>query len=215
MRSYFTDIAGVGDLYLDYVFFEFEEEPILFVCSDSEGLLYLCVCTEIRYEQDWIITLVDKVQLEEMIKQKKDIRSAFIESKNIILINMDIDGVESSKVVNYEKVNPVELPDEGVYIQCDIHKAIDYLKEQKFIFNTSMKVPLVEERLDRGIEYTSYFIVGCIRDSENLDSIAERAAERLEKQRIDAYLVEEKNEPYKDKVVNEQSDSWMKLSHAA
>lgn len=83
MKSYFSNVVGVGELYLEYVFSEFEGEPILFVCSDRVGELYLCVCTEIRYEQDWIITLVDKIQMKEMIKQNKDIRSAFIESEKL------------------------------------------------------------------------------------------------------------------------------------
>ena len=39
MGSYFSDVVGVGELYLDYVFLEFEGEPILFVCSDKEGAL--------------------------------------------------------------------------------------------------------------------------------------------------------------------------------
>lgn len=217
MKSYFSNVVGVGELYLEYVFFEFEGEPILFVCSDRVGELYLCVCTEIRYEQDWIVTLVDKIQMKEMIKQNKDIRSAFIESKKIILINMTIDGSESSKAVKYEEVDPTELPDEGVYIQCDIPKVMDYLREQKLNFCIQIEESLREEGLDRNIEYAPSFIVtdqiSCIRDHENPDSIESAVEERSEKNQYDRYTVEDKCKPYQ--VTNEQSDSWIKISSAA
>lgn len=100
--------------------------------------------------------MIDKIQMEELIKQKKDVRSAFIESKKIILINMDIDGSESSKAVNYEDVDPIEMPDEGVYIQCDIPKAMDYLREQKLAITIQIKESLREERLGGIIKYATY-----------------------------------------------------------
>lgn len=53
---YFENIDQVGKLYLEYVFYEFEYEPILFLCTDKNKNLYLCLCSEIRYEQKWIIT---------------------------------------------------------------------------------------------------------------------------------------------------------------
>ncbi len=52
---FFENVSGVGNLYLDYVFDEFNGEPILFMCKNSVGGLYLCLCSEIRYEQRWVI----------------------------------------------------------------------------------------------------------------------------------------------------------------
>ena len=56
--AYFKNIFHIGDMYLDHVFFEFEYEPIIFTCTDSNNSLYLCLCSEIRYVQRWIITKI-------------------------------------------------------------------------------------------------------------------------------------------------------------
>ena len=52
---YFDNVARIGKLYLEYVFYEFENEPILFLCSDEEKKLYICLCSDIRYGQKWIV----------------------------------------------------------------------------------------------------------------------------------------------------------------
>ena len=46
---YFDNVVQVGQLYLEYVFFEFESEPILFTCHDQLNQTYLCLCSDIRY----------------------------------------------------------------------------------------------------------------------------------------------------------------------
>ena len=57
--SYFNNIADIGSLYLDYVFNYFENEPIIFTCISEYGKIYLCLCSEIRKEQKWIISPCD------------------------------------------------------------------------------------------------------------------------------------------------------------
>ena len=37
---YFDNVVQVGQLYLEYVFFEFESEPILFTCHDQLNQTY-------------------------------------------------------------------------------------------------------------------------------------------------------------------------------
>ena len=160
MEKYFTNVVGIGDLYLDYIFFEFEDEPILFVCVDRCGYLYLCICTEIRYEQDWVITLVDQEQLTELVQQRRDIQSIFAESKKIIFIKMSVDKSESSKQVSYEKLDPLELPDQGVYFPCDVVGAMSYIQERGITFR---EVVNSEERMgDHGlnVDYESRFMIG-------------------------------------------------------
>ena len=56
---YFNNVEKVGQLYLEYVFFEFESEPILFICHDQLNQTYLCLCSDIRHGQKWIITKCD------------------------------------------------------------------------------------------------------------------------------------------------------------
>lgn len=52
---YFSQVDGVGALYLRHVFVEFEGEPVLFLCSDTNENMYLCLCSEMRSEQRWLI----------------------------------------------------------------------------------------------------------------------------------------------------------------
>lgn len=116
MMTYFTDVVNVGELYLERIFLKFENEPIIFLCSDNIKNLYLCVCTEIRYQQNWLIIAINKNQLKEMIKGNKNVRSAFVESEKIITINMDVNGKELSKMVSLKEINPMDLPSNNVYL---------------------------------------------------------------------------------------------------
>lgn len=49
---YFNNVEKVGQLYLEYVFFEFESEPMLFICHDQLNQTYLCLCSDIRHGQN-------------------------------------------------------------------------------------------------------------------------------------------------------------------
>ena len=75
---YFDKVIQIGRLYLDYIFYEFESEPILFSCVDDEKKLYLCLCSEIRYGQKWVITECELSTLKALIDEKMDIASAFL-----------------------------------------------------------------------------------------------------------------------------------------
>ena len=90
---YFDKVIQIGRLYLDYIFYEFESEPILFSCVDDEKKLYLCLCSEIRYGQKWIITecelstlkaLIDRLDLPKegiYIKDNKESARNYLWSK--------------------------------------------------------------------------------------------------------------------------------------
>ena len=41
---YFDGVKNIGRMYLEYIFLEFEMNPILFTCVDDKGKLYLCLC---------------------------------------------------------------------------------------------------------------------------------------------------------------------------
>ena len=49
---YFENVIEKGNLYLDHILYEFEDEPILFLCKDKDGNRYLCHCAEIRENED-------------------------------------------------------------------------------------------------------------------------------------------------------------------
>lgn len=78
MRSeiYFKNIDEIGDLYLDYVFLEYECEPIYFTCVDDFENIYLCLCSEIRGKQRWVISKSNRAILRKLIDQQLDMAEA-------------------------------------------------------------------------------------------------------------------------------------------
>lgn len=148
---YFDNVARVGKLYLEYIFYEFENEPILFLCCDEAKKIYICLCSDIRYEQRWIVVESDMNTLKSLIKEEIDIASAFLTSKEAIVINMDLQGNESSYEIGIDKVDRLDLPKEGTFIRCDKEKAQDYLwKKEVEILSAQLKAemdlsPIIDE----------------------------------------------------------------------
>ena len=87
---YFENVTGIGKLYLEYIFYEFENEPILFLCTDAGKNLYFGLCSDIRYEQKWIIMEINLSILKEMIEEEVDIASVFLAAKNLTIIIRDL-----------------------------------------------------------------------------------------------------------------------------
>lgn len=124
---YFKKLPGIGNLYLEYVFLEFEFEPILFACSDDNNRCYLCLCSEIRGEQRWIVSECDLDTLRKLVYKKIDISHALCQNNSVIVVTLDIDGHETSKSVNIEELDKLDLPKSGTMLKCDIKDAIDYI----------------------------------------------------------------------------------------
>ena len=103
MEEYFSSIPGIGDLYLDQVLYKFEAEPILFPCLDSNKRLYLCLCSEIRYNQKWIIVEYSPETLEALTDRRIDIASAFLKVVEVIAVGGEFDNLD--------------LPERGVFLQ--------------------------------------------------------------------------------------------------
>lgn len=147
---YFDNVVQIGKLYLEHIFYEFESEPILFSCVDEKKNLYLCLCSDIRYGQRWIITKCSISSLKALIEEKIDIASVFLIKPNIIAIDMDLEGKESSCIIEKDKIDRLDLPKEGTYIRCDKEKAKCYLwnKEYEFLceqFKSTIDTPIIDE----------------------------------------------------------------------
>ena len=56
-----------------------------------------------------------------------DILSAFLKVANVVIIDMDLDGNEVSRVVESDKIDRLDLPKEGVDIRCDKTKVYNYI----------------------------------------------------------------------------------------
>ena len=125
---YFKNIKGIGSLYLESIFYEFESEPIIFLCKDDKDILYFCLCTEIRYEQKWVLRKADLADLELLAKRKLDIKSFFAKEGAIIVITLDCDNIEKNDLVKTSEIDELDLPEEGVYILCNSEDIIEYIE---------------------------------------------------------------------------------------
>ena len=128
--EYFKNVCGIGTLYLDYVFYRFETEPIIFTCIDEKDDLYLCLCSEIRYGQTWIISKCTLERLKELIEQKRDLATTLSVPESVVVISMDLDGKENSCIVRTSELDQFDLPQQGVYLRCDRAEAELYLESK-------------------------------------------------------------------------------------
>lgn len=124
---YFENIEQVGSLSLDYIFYEFEKEPILFTCEDCRKRLFLCLCSDIRYEQRWLVIQSNISTLRELVEEKTDIASVFLKCASVTSVVMDRHGNESSHIIGAEELDRLDLPKEGTFLRCDKERAQDYL----------------------------------------------------------------------------------------
>lgn len=59
------------ELIIEDVFLEYDCLPLLCVCKDGDGQLYLCHCPEFRYFERWVVYPISEEQLSEMTENKK------------------------------------------------------------------------------------------------------------------------------------------------
>ena len=103
-QLYFKGVKYVGDLYLKYVFLEFEGSPIIFVCTDKKNNFYLCQCSEIRGLSRWIIAKTTYVTIEQLVKKEIDIYTAIkMNGKRKCIYELYVDKSTACKVLNFDK----------------------------------------------------------------------------------------------------------------
>lgn len=114
---YFDHVVQVGQLYLEDIFWEYESEPILFTCHDHLNEIYLCLCSDIRHGQKWIITKCNTKILKKLLTEEIDIVTAFLKQQKAIVIDMDLDGKENSYEANTKEIDSLDLPEPGTFIR--------------------------------------------------------------------------------------------------
>lgn len=133
---YFENISEVGDLYLDHIFFSFEDEPILFTCISEINELYLCLCTEIRYEQRWLVSKCKIETLRALIKEEIDVRTALCAQEQIVEVRLNLQCEETSKIIKVVELDELDLPKKGTFLwrtQEKMGQDENYLWEREFL----------------------------------------------------------------------------------
>lgn len=136
---YFENIEEIGDLQLEHIFYEFEMEPIVFTCSDKNDILYLCLCSEIRNKQKWIISKSSVEILKKLIDEQIDIMTAMRLQTNTYVVELSLSGEEKNYRIESEKMDLLDLPEEGVYLRCDKEDARNYLWSKELLITWKKK----------------------------------------------------------------------------
>lgn len=86
MERYFQTISAIGELFIEKILFEFDKEPIVFVCRNYKMDRYLCLCTDSIESYSWMVTYVSIDTLIDLLLDKISILQAFKYSSDEVYI---------------------------------------------------------------------------------------------------------------------------------
>lgn len=129
-KPYFENIPHIGDLELDYIFYD-NGYPILFTCK-KDNLLYLCLCRTVVDEQKWIISEIDVEILEKLMKDEISIYDAFKAKggRACIAIWSKENPIEEYMVLQSSQLSDEDLPENDLFLD-DEGESDEYLEMLK------------------------------------------------------------------------------------
>lgn len=114
---YFENVINIGNLYLNKILNRFEDENIIFVCTDDNNDYYFSVCYEIRNALKWIICKTDSKTIALALMKKIDLYSVFQRSKEDF-IQIIFDGNnETSNFISLKNIDRKYLPTPGIFFK--------------------------------------------------------------------------------------------------
>jgi hypothetical protein len=118
-KIYFEKLPFYGDLYIEEVYLEFENIPVLFSCYNENHKKFLCMCSEIRGIQKWTMAQIDKKVLEDMEKGKISVYNAFARTVtgDIFLISYTKEGVTNTDIRRFKDVGEYDLPTRDLFME--------------------------------------------------------------------------------------------------
>lgn len=159
-ESYFEGVERVGNLYLEKVFMKFEDENILFICTDDNAERYIGVCYETRMALKWVLCKTSNEMILQMLFGIITVRKCFKEQTEVLLINYTEANGETVEWKKLKDVNPRILPDEDFYVKYDMNEDNYFLNicKQMFVQNKRenavySKVAESEYRYPKGFGY--------------------------------------------------------------
>lgn len=124
-KEYFLNFKETGALKLDKVIFE-SYYPILFTCkNESNGKLYLCVCSQADSKQKkWLIKEVTLQTVIDLLSDKITIRDAFLINQGakytvIYDMNEQTRSIEEDNKEDWNAEESIDLPTAGEYLDVE------------------------------------------------------------------------------------------------
>lgn len=118
---YFHNVLDIGNLYLDKVLNVFEDENIVFLCTDRDENYYFAVCYEFRKKIGWVLCRIDEMQvLIETLFEITDMHTLFKRSSTDLIEVVYEDGIEKSKYINFKDFDSKFLPTPGLLLKPDV-----------------------------------------------------------------------------------------------
>lgn len=112
MERYFQTISAIGELFIEKILFEFDKEPIVFVCRNYKMDRYLCLCTDSIESYSWMVTHVSIDTLIDLLLDKISILQAFKYSSDEVYILDKLGNKTDIRKYRFEDIPEDELPDE-------------------------------------------------------------------------------------------------------
>lgn len=151
---YFSNVGVFSDLYLEKVLFEYEGEPIIFICSNKKKK-FLCNCYDFRYELKWILSETNNNIILNLLDNEVTLRDAFLLSdKKKIQIIIDENDKTNIKELNANDIDMSILPAEGVGLRVNTSGISAYMLQ----LSKEIKANTVFEEKYEFKEINQYYI---------------------------------------------------------
>lgn len=117
-KMFLEDVPGLGNLYYAHVFIFFEYQPIVFVVTDEKKRLYLCLCSEIRGVQTWVLASTNLTLLRGLVFRNRKLYDVLRRGEAHYFVKRDYDqNLVSCDLLSFEELDPLDLPEREVALE--------------------------------------------------------------------------------------------------
>jgi hypothetical protein len=143
-EPYIKAIGKRPDLYYAFSLFNYEGLPVVFICLSRINEEYLCVCTESRTCQRWIITKSSTLDILSVVMKEITIYEALKRGdEKKFIVDYTFDGEYKQREAYFHEIDSVDLPDEKTYLWASESEAksnilkLDWLQNSGFMERTA------------------------------------------------------------------------------
>lgn len=113
MNKLFTNINFIGDLFVDEIFY-FYDEPLLFSCITNSFKKYIVSLINI---DEWLCVSISEQLLARLKNNKVTLRSLFVNPEDGFVLKISlINNKNQIEIIDPTKINDEDLPNDGEYL---------------------------------------------------------------------------------------------------